>query len=159
MTPEQFHEFQSAAVQETSARNDACEREFGISIWDRWECDLDEGLLTFSRNGVVGVVARVQVVGSTSTRTNSWLWSWANSTIPEHACEAMQRVRAYGVTHGIAELTQERLPAGEDTGWNMASIAARLLGAKGSYRCEGDNGYLYLVYMEIGHEFPSAMVQ
>jgi hypothetical protein len=32
----------------------------------------------------------------------------------------------------------------------MTAVAAKLLGAKGAYRCPGKNGFLYLVYSSIG---------
>ena len=34
-------------------------------------------------------------------------------------------------------------------GWAQTALAARLLGAKGGYRCPGDNGFVYLVYTDI----------
>jgi len=32
----------------------------------------------------------------------------------------------------------------------MTAVAAKLLGAKGAYRCPGENGFVYVVYSSIG---------
>jgi hypothetical protein len=31
----------------------------------------------------------------------------------------------------------------------MTAVAARILGSKGAYRCPGDNGFIYLVYVDL----------
>jgi hypothetical protein len=73
MTAEQFLEFRHEAVHALMGLNDLCEREFKISSWPRWDYDFDAGTLTFSKDGVARVVASIQVVGTTSESSGTWL--------------------------------------------------------------------------------------
>lgn len=156
---QEYAEFQHQAYLEATALNDACEKEFRIGEWDHWTYDLDAATLTFSTRGVPQVVAQIQVVGSTSNRSKDWLWSWANDTIPEIASAELLRVKEFGAMEGIYRLTNAATPATEQTGWEFASVAAKILGAKGTFRCRGENGYLYLVYTDISYAYASPLVQ
>lgn len=41
------------------------------------------------------------------------------------------------------------MPMDEYLGWEMAAITARLIEAKGIYRCPVENGELYVVYTDL----------
>jgi len=58
-------------------------------------------------------------------------------------------VRAFGEAENISELTNAELPDDEYLGWGLTAVAAKLLGAKGAYRCPGKNGFVYVVYSSI----------
>jgi hypothetical protein len=77
------------------------------------------------------------------------MWGWANESLPAKVTEGMTKVRAFGEAEKIAELTQAELPDDEHLGWELAAIAAKLLNAKGAYRCPGENGFVYVVYSSI----------
>jgi hypothetical protein len=61
----------------------------------------------------------------------------------------LAKVRAFGEAENISELTNAELPDDEYLGWGMTAVAAKLLGAKGAYRCPGKNGFVYVVYSSI----------
>src|ERR1044072_8015559 len=48
-----------------------------------WHLDQGTGKLTFSKDGVTKVVADAQIVGSYSTYSHTWMWSWANKYVDE----------------------------------------------------------------------------
>jgi len=153
MNAEQFAVFKHAAVHELMKLNEDCEQRFNCSSLPRWDYDLDPGTLTFSREGVPKVRASIQVAGSSSKITNTWLWAWANATLPEKVTQGARIVRSFGQRENLAQLIQERLPDDEHLGWEMTAIAAKVLGAKGAYRCSGDHGFLYVLYTAIGFVF------
>jgi hypothetical protein len=151
MTPEEFSKFRHDAVHELMSLNEACERKFKISTLHRWDYDLDDGTLTFSQDGVARVVALIQIVGTTSETDGTWLWSWANQSLPGKVTRAIGDVRAFGERESLSELTTPSLTDDEYLGWAMTAITARVLGSKGAYRCpRHDNGFLYLVYVDLG---------
>ncbi|HET8922901.1 MAG TPA: hypothetical protein VFN26_07870 [Candidatus Acidoferrum sp.] len=150
MKPEQFSEFRHEAVHELMRLNDLCEKEFRISSWPRWEYDFERATLTFSQESVPKVLASIQVVGTTSISRGTWLWGWANESLPSKVTSELERVRRFGKAERIAELTEAELPDDEYLGWEMTAIAARLLDAKGGYRCPGENGFVYVLYSSIG---------
>jgi hypothetical protein len=149
LSPEEFAKFRHDAVHELMRLNVACEREFQISSWPRWHYDLDRASLKFLKDEISRVVASIQVVGTTSTRSGTWLWSWANEHIPRQASQETAQVRAFGERECLPDLTTSKLVDDESLGWALTSISAKILGAKGAYRCPGENGFLYLVYTNI----------
>jgi len=149
VNPEKFSAFLHEAVHHLQDLNKKCEEEFRISSWARWDYDLDRGTLTFSQDGQPKVVAAIQVVGSISLSSGTWLWSWANQCFPLCVTQDVEKVRAFGELENLAELTQAKRPADEHVGWKMTAIAAKVLGAKGAYRCPGENGFVYVIYSSV----------
>lgn len=149
MTAEEFSRFRHESVHALQRLNESNEKEFRIGSWPRYDYDLDHGTLTFSQEGVAKVVASILVVGTTSQSAGTWLWSWANGYLPESISEPVKKVRDFGVSENVAELTEPYLSDDEYVGWAMTSIAAQLLDAKGAYRCPGTNGYIYMLFTDI----------
>jgi hypothetical protein len=150
MGPEQFSEFRHDAVHELMHLNRLCEEEFRIGSWQRWDYDLERATLTFSENGVPKVLASIQVIGTTSVSGGTWMWGWANESLPPNVTKAVAKVREFGQAENIAKLTEAELRDDEYLGWEMTAVAAKLLGAKGAYRCPDENGFVYVVYSSIG---------
>lgn len=130
--------------------NDQCRATFKISSWERYDYDLDRGTLTFSQDGVPRVVASILVVGTTSGSAGNWLWSWANGYIPEQVSEPVKKVRDFGIAENIMELADSYVPDDEHIGWELTAMAARIMNAKGAYRCPRNNGFIYLMMMDLG---------
>ncbi|HXW56371.1 MAG TPA: hypothetical protein VEJ67_11520 [Candidatus Cybelea sp.] len=150
MEPEQFSKFRHQAVHELMDLNELCEKEYHISSWPKWEYDLDRGTLAFTRDGVLKVLASIQVVGTTSISGGTWLWGWANESLTPKVTAQLAKVRVFGETENIPELTKAELPDDEYLGWGMTAVAAKLLAAKGAYRCPGENGFVYVIYSSVG---------
>lgn len=142
MTPDQFLQFAREAVHERQRRNGACEDEFRISDWPRWDYDFDAGTMTFSQDGVPKVIASIQVVGSTSISGGTWLWSWANEYMPGRIADRMGAIQTFGEVENLTLLTEAVRADEEHLGWKLTAIAAKLLDAKGGYRCPGENGFV-----------------
>ena len=150
MDPEQFSVYRHEAVHELMRLNELCEEEFRISSWPRWDYDFGRGTLTFSQDGVPKVRAAIQVIGTTSISGKTWMWGWANESLPQNVTKEVAKVRAFGAAENIAEFKEEELPDDEYLGWGLTAVAARILGVKGAYRCPGENGFVYVVYLSIG---------
>jgi hypothetical protein len=155
MTPDQFQNYLHTANHESMARNDRCASEFGIGSYERWDYDLREGTLTFSNAAVPRLIAEIQVVGTTANSVGTWLWSWANRTIPLGLTRAALEVRAFGRAEKLALLTKSTSPADEYFGWEMTAIAAKRAAAIGSYRCPDDKGFMYVLLMSARFVTPS----
>jgi hypothetical protein len=151
VTSEEFAKFQHETTHALMKLNEAANRDYQILEWPRWDYDLEQGTITFSEHGVPRVIGDVLVVGTTSDADGTWLWSWANDSLPTLVKEPMHRVREYGEAENIEQLTKDFLEDDEYLGWGMTAIAAEIMGAKGGYRCPGDNGFLYLIYLDVYH--------
>lgn len=149
LNTEEFSEYQHQAIHALIDLNDQCEREYRISSWPRWDYDMDAGTLIFSEEGIPRVITSVQVVGTTSNELKNWLWGWANANLPSRVTSGLAEVRSFGETEGVPQLTEAASPGDEDLAWEMTAVTARILGAKGAYRCPFKDGFTYFVYTDI----------
>jgi hypothetical protein len=149
MSPEQFETYRHEAVHFLMDLNEKCEKIYGTNRYPRWDYDLEAGTLVFSDQGIPKTIASVQVVGTTSVQLKNWLWSWANENIPSSVTELVKLVREFGEREGLTQLTESHCPDDEFLGWELTAVAARILGAKGAYRCPDDDGFTYFVYIDI----------
>jgi hypothetical protein len=161
MTAEEYRSFKDRAVHALMALNNLCEEKFGIGKWERWDYDLDAGTLVFSEAGTPKVVADVQAVGTTSAGSATWLWSWANESLPPAVTNGMAKVRHFGIENAIAQLIEASLPDDEYLGWELTAVTAALLEGKGAYRCPSNHGgHLYFVFTDIAvADLPRAHVE
>lgn len=79
---------------------------------DRWDVDLAQQQLIF-RFPDRDLVCAAQLLGSSAPGPNSWLWAWANTQITPAATEFAGKLREFGETEGIPELTTAEVPLGE----------------------------------------------
>src|SRR5262245_2441460 len=141
--------FIDLAMQCLTRQQDHRKTEFELGSWPRYDYDQEAGMLTFSSNGRVGVVADMHIVGSTSKRSGTWLWAWDNPSILEHVKHCLADVRAYGEAHGLDKLTTATWPGDEHDGWEMTAATAFILRAEGAYRSPGDHGALFMVLRNV----------
>ena len=91
---------------------------------------VDDAQLVFSSGGNQ-VIADICVLGSVSEAEGTFLWAWANDTIPEHARRGLERVREFGDRNDLGLLTKPEWPGGGCDGLEMAAVAGRVLDAAG----------------------------
>jgi hypothetical protein len=138
-----------ASVEYLEAQQKKMVAEYDLSKHEEWNMDSDSGELVFSTKGAPAVVAKFQEIGTVSKVSNTWLWSWANSSVPAGVTVAARTVRQHGQKNGFRKLTERKWDAGEADGWEMAAVSAYLLKAKGAYRAPYDNGAAFLIVTEI----------
>ena len=135
-TRKKWSNFVSSAVSDVMESQGIMSKEYGLgdNFYERWGLDQETGSMTFIHNDLPGVIAKIQIVGSVSTGKNDWLWSWANTTILDQAKDQMRVVKEYGDKEGYTPLTIRLIEDEEDIeqlGWQLVSVAHRLLDAKG----------------------------
>lgn len=116
-----------------------------------WHFDLDGGVLYFADQQHW----RVQLLGTESEASNTWLWAWANteSNIPAHLLVASLALKAYGERHGIPELTTPELTLDRVDPHTLALLASGVCDANAYYRCPYEGGALYVLIMD--ENFPT----
>lgn len=149
MTEQEYRLFADNALQNLDDLNSRLEVAFGIGHYERWDYQQESGDFVFSHQAVPKMAARVQLVGSYSSAAKTWLWSWANPTIVESAREQVSKVREFGIAEGIPRLAEAKWSGEESDCWEMAAVSAKLLEAKGAYRCPVRSGFLYAIFMDV----------
>ncbi len=115
-----------------------------------WRLSPSAGTLEFSNQ----FDWNIHIIVSESFLSDTWLWAWANteSNIPDHLLHASLALKAYGVKHGIPELTTPELPLSQIDGHTLALLASGICDADAYYRCPYEGGALYVLIMD--DDFP-----
>jgi hypothetical protein len=128
-------------VAQMQARNEEWIRSFSLQGAPyRW--DLGTAELIFVRAGD-HVVADICAIGTVSEAEGTFLWAWANETIPPAAMRGLELVRAFGDEHDLPLLITPEWPGSLADGKEMLAIAGRIQGAKGVF-LDGDQGVTLL---------------
>lgn len=114
-----------------------------------WHLDQGTGKLTFSEDGVTKVVADAQIVGSYSTYSHTWMWSWANKSVAEKMKKDIGKVKEFGERQNYKELTTAKWECDEDHAGTLTLAAGYLLKSKGAYRGPIEDGYVYMLITDI----------
>ena len=113
----------------------------------KWRFDLRSGVLVFDDFSVP-----VQILGTVSEYSQTWLWAWANaeSNIPPPLLAASQRMRSFGEENSVVEFSEPEIDVAPfDKGHILAMIAAGLLGAAAYYRAPYEGGAAFLLIPEL----------
>lgn len=148
-TLKRWESFRAECCSDLQRKQDLLIDEFRLDEHERWDWDQESRELVFSNDGVPAVVARIAFVGSLSTRSDTWLWAWANFSLLESVRTAVQAVRKYGEEHGFPWLTVPLWPAEVGDAWSMAAITTHVLEARGVYRTSRENGFTFMVLQDV----------
>jgi hypothetical protein len=127
------------------SRNRDWQSRFGLRTHP-YRFDLETATLTFDR-GADLVVADLAVIGTTSRSEGTFLWSWANESLPVAATARATRVRVFGDENDLPLLTRPEWPAARPEGLEMLAISARILDAEGTFVHEsGDVTHYFALF-------------
>jgi hypothetical protein len=142
-----WRSFVSECVDELKRKQEALRRDFALGLHKDWNWDQEKAELVFSSDGVPAVVAPIEFVGTISTVSDTWLWSWANFSLLDNVRGRIGAVRDLGEEQEFPRLSVPKWSADEGDGWEMAAVAAHVLNARGAYRTPDEHGFAFMVLM------------
>lgn len=98
-------------------------KHWGLGGSERWDADLEQGLIWFTFPDGRIVSAPVQVIGSYNTEDSTWLWAWDNPSVEEPLAQAARLARDFGARHGLEQFTQPEVQCSEDDAWTFTALA------------------------------------
>jgi hypothetical protein len=114
-----------------------------------WHFDMATSFLSFGKK----YRWQVQLLGTESEVTRTWLWAWANPggrvPAPSHSANL---VRAVGDLQRCVQLSEPQFPVGEVDGHYLANLASGLCQARAYYRAQNQGGAVFLLIVD--KEFP-----
>jgi hypothetical protein len=143
-----FQQLLDTSVAELKAKNEA-HQAWGLGSFDRWDIDQEDGHLVFTSDDGATATAPAQIIGSFSTKDNSWLWAWDNPSILDPLKTHSLKVKAYGEEHGIEKLTTRKWTGSEEDAWAMTALAVKLCDAQGAYRGPSGSSYVFMTFGEV----------
>jgi hypothetical protein len=136
-----WSEWSRQAVAAMNAQNQAWISDFDLQRAPfRW--DLATAELCFER-ATDQVVADLCLVGTVSEAEGTFLWTWANETIPAAAKRGVDAVRAFGATHDLPLLVTPEWPGGRAEGLEMLAVAGRVQEASGGFIDRTEDLFLF----------------
>jgi hypothetical protein len=149
VSPAEFDAFESKCGVELEDKQSELAKSFGLGTWPTWNFSGDSGLLTFhDQTGVVRVKCRAIVVGSFSTRGESWNWAWANESYPVRVREEATVLRGLAWHTGMEIFDQAAFYCDEEMAWSVAAMSVHHLRALGCYRAPASKTWIFLAIME-----------
>ncbi len=137
-----FESLSKKSYEYLTKQQEICQNEYKMGSFQNWYYDQATGKLTFSDSGVVKLSIEYEEIGSYSLETNTWLWSWGNSSIEENVKQQIETVRQYGKKRNFKKLTEAKWTANEYDAWEVTAIASYILKSKGVYRVPLNDGKL-----------------
>jgi len=147
-TPE-FNTLLDRSMEELRAKTIGHQAGWGFGKADRWSLDLSKGDLLFTFDKGIVATCAAQIVGTLDSSDGSWLWAWANPSIPESLQRDSLRVREYGQQHQIARLTSAEWFCTEEEAWRMAALACKLCETQGVYRGPAGTAFVFITFSEV----------
>lgn len=108
-----------------------------------WQLDLEAGTIAFNRRHTFPI----QVLGTESEISGTWLWAWANdiSPIPSHLLQAANQLRTLGIQEHIPEFSNAELALDRTQGHQLAMVAIGVGQSSCYYRCAYDGGAAFVL--------------
>ena len=144
-----WEQFLDTCYAELQDKTDALSARFSLGSYQRYDWNQETGELVFSNDGVPAVIADFDFIGSYSSKSNTWLWAWANFHLLEALRSAVEAVRDHGEKHDYPWLTTAKWSAEGVNAWEMAAIAAHILNAEGVYRSPREGGATFLLMRNV----------
>ncbi|MGN8551651.1 UNVERIFIED_CONTAM: hypothetical protein OHV15_03580 [Microbacterium sp. SLM126] len=147
LTPELKQLIVEGHVEALSKQQRAAEQ-WGLGTADRWSADLASGTLSFEfPDRVVG--GRVQLLGTYAITAGTWLWGWANGSVPESVTVASLEVKAIATRPGLQLLQDAKLQIPAGFADDLANVAVEVAGLDGWYRAPSPTNYAYLGFSDL----------
>jgi hypothetical protein len=133
-----------------------------------WNADTEAGTISFGPE----LVFPLQILGTFSASSQTWLWAWANaqSELPARLLAQAEQLRAYGEQHGIELLTASEFDATEQDLHLVGIIASGMFEASGYYLADYGQGIMVVTveselidqvpkndFARIPHAFPQVI--
>jgi len=144
-----YEKFRDEACEKFLAQSKKINEEFKLGGYSRWDFRQDTGQIIFSDNGVPKVIATVQIAGSWSNISNTWMWSWNNKSIEDPVKKDLETVRKFGQERKYDELINAQWKSDAEYAWTITAVAGHILKAKTAYRGDSGSGYAYFLVFDL----------
>lgn len=112
-----------------------------------WNVDFTQGFIQFGKD-----TYPVQMIGSESKVSNTWLWGWENiNHFPENVLELTNSTKELGVVLNQLAFTTASFELDDlYNGHNLSTVACGLSNKQyGYYRCAHDQGAAFVAFSDI----------
>ncbi|MFE7356360.1 DUF6882 domain-containing protein [Streptomyces sp. NPDC057543] len=138
-----------AARERARSRQALMVERFGLSGDVQYDWSMDDAQITWSRDGKVFLTGRLTVIGSVSVAQQTWLWSWANESLPHAALGDMERVRQFGEENDYPVLPWPGFKYDPELVAEARMVAAAVVDAEGLWAESTDDVQLHFMIHDL----------
>ena len=139
MTNKEFDAFLAKCFQELKNKQDALMGKYNLGKFDSFWFDQIAETIQFKDNENVELEFHVVPVGSWSSKSNSWMWAWANKSLTDELGSKAMKIKELASYTGYNTFEKEAFEADEAMAHELTSMAVHHLNALGMYIVPSDN--------------------
>lgn len=144
-----WDELVRAASERAHTRQALMIERYGLSGDVQYFWSMDDARITWSRDEQVFLTGRLTMIGSVSVPYQSWLWSWANDSIPRPVLGDIEQVRRYGEANSFPALTNPGFHSHPEDVAEARMVAASVLDAEGLWTDSDDEQQLHFLVHDL----------
>ena len=149
MTDKEFDTFVATCYQELKEKQDSLMSKNNLGAYDEYWFDQITETIQFKEHGKVELEFHIVMIGSWSSKSNSWMWAWANSSITEELRSESSKIKELASLTGFSVFERESFEADEVMAHELTSIAVHHLNALGMYIVPSDNLKSFLALIKL----------
>lgn len=150
MSDAEFDTFVESSKAALQVKQDALESRFNLGHYASWSYDSsDSSLCLADDSGCVRMKADVIQIGSYSLEKCTWVWAWANLSLPAIQRERSEPLRGLYNRTGFNLFENEACEADESMAWELAAMAVEHLNAQGCYRGPAKNLLVFFAIIRL----------
>ncbi|MGX1267521.1 DUF6882 domain-containing protein [Streptomyces phaeoluteigriseus] len=138
-----------AARERARSRQARMVERFGLSGDVQYRWSMDDAQITWSRDAEVFLTGRLTMIGSVSLTQQTWLWSWANESLPHAVLGDIERVRQYGEENDFPVLPWPGFNHDPELVAEARMVAASVLDAEGLWAESTDDVQLHFLVHDL----------
>lgn len=101
------------SLEELRLKTEAHTRAWGLGTAARWHADLEAGTLSFTWGDGTIASGAVQVIGTYSTTSGTWLWGWDHPSVSAALAQDALKARAFRARHHLSAYTTRKIACTE----------------------------------------------
>ena len=131
--PLKYDKYASEACKELQNYQEEFKDKYNIDNYAKWFYNQSSEILKLYSDSKEAYFKYIPV-GTFSLNTNTWMWAWANEDSVEPRKFRTLKIKEFGEKKKYENLTEAHFDGDKYTGWELTSIAFKLLGGIGTYR-------------------------
>lgn len=144
---EELNEFIDYCYLQLEEKQDKLSSEYGVGNCEQYWYSQKSKTLQFKNEGKVIQEFCVVFIGSWSPISNTWMWSWANSSMTDEVRQDSSKIKELSNAIGLDFFEVPIFRSNEDTISDLVAMSVEHLEAIGMYKAPSERSNLFMAIM------------
>lgn len=144
MTNEQFDNYLDECYEKLESKQQKFLESYEIDRFDEYWYDQEHGILQFKIDNQVKLEFNVVFIGSWSSLSNSWMWSWANESMIDSARSESVFLKGLQNKTGSEVFANPFFECDEEMAYELTAFAVDYSNAIGMYMSPDESSSLFM---------------